>query len=136
MNITKPGRLTCDDPPEAMAPNRFTSSRPLTSSSEGSLSSSGPLVGVSGDMGSEGSLPAAVINSASRCLGPVNEIGFSRKVVDTVRQRRGSSKCIRTKATIGFRLCGLDETYYQEGRTDVHYEFEYCDPGFPLWQPE
>ena len=69
------------------------------------MPSSGPPIGVSGDMGSEGSFPVSVIMSARRFLGPVKGINFSRKVADTVKQRRGSSKYIRTKATIGLRVC-------------------------------
>jgi hypothetical protein len=57
-------------------------------------------------MGSAGSFPVSVIKSARRFLGPMRGISFSRKVADTVKQRRGSSKYIRTKATIGLRLCG------------------------------
>ena len=133
VNTTKRAHPTHDHPPEAIAHNRFTSSSPLASSSGGSLSSSGPLAGVSGDVGSEGSFPVAAINSARGCLGPVSESGFSRKVIDAVRQMRGPSKYIRTKATVGLRLCGkLGHTSGGGGRTNVHYELEYCDPCFLL----
>ena len=98
-------RILCSHTPEAIPPNRFTSSNPLTRSSGGSLSSSGPRIGVSGEAGSRETFPASAIKSARRCLGPVNGIGFSRKVADTVRQSRGSSKYIRTKAVINSRLC-------------------------------
>jgi len=93
------------DPPEAIPLKRFTSSNPLAKSSVESSSLYEPRTGVSGDPGSRETFPAAAIKSARRCLGPDGGIGFSRKVIDTVRQRRGSSKNIRTKATVGLWLC-------------------------------
>lgn len=124
------------DPPEAIPPSRFTSSSPLASSPDRSFSSSEPRTGVSGDVGSGGTFPVAVIKSANRSRGPVNGTGFPRNVVDTVRQRRGSSKCIRTKAIAELRLCSKGDAYRERGRTNVHYEFEYCDPGLLLSGPE
>ena len=122
-------------PPEAIPPNRFTSSSPLTSSSVGSPSSSGPRIGVSGDAGPGEKFPTAAIKSARRCLGPVSGIGFSRKVADTVRQRRGSSKNIRTKATMEFE-CVENGNVCRCRRTNVHHEFEDRNPGFLLSRPQ
>ena len=119
-----------------MLPKRFTSSNLLARSSAGSLPSSGPGIGRPGEAGSREKSPVAAIKSARRRLGPVNEIGFSRKVVDTVRQRRGSSKCIRTNATAGIRFGSTGRPRSVVTRTNVYYEFEDRNPGFLLTRPQ
>lgn len=119
-----------------MLPKRFTSSNPLARSSAGSLPSSEPGIGKPGEAGSREKSSVTAIKSARRRLGPVNGIGFSRKVVDTVRQRRGSSKCIRTKATAGIRFGSKGRPRSVATLTNVHNEFEDRNPGFLLTRPQ